>query len=607
MVILLAALSQPRWRAEAFKPGELATPHAQILSGKLASERCSTCHPQALTSIPGWFSKEIEGHHGVSQTDRCLDCHHATIDRPLATLAHNLPLSTRSSLRKVSSRPADQSWHDLLPSPAIDQENIQCNACHREHGGSDNDLSAVTDAQCQTCHADRFGSFATSHPDWDQWPYGRGRNISFDHASHVNKHFPATKRGDSVSQFQCADCHHRTSDNELTRVTTYERGCKSCHDQGLKVRASEGVELFALPTLPSDSVERVGRWPTAATGFFDGQIAPITELLFRANAKTEWSIRQVPQRDFSRIDGDESTAVKAAEQIAKAYVELLDRITNDGQVAIADQIVSTGVTHSSAAAFVQSLPTQLIADAYRDWFSDPNTSSSFGSVEDGPFRPPVVSKPDDDLLIDQSENESLLTSDDELLAENDLLSAADSSLSTIDNSPETQPRFDPAKMLPIGGWYRDDLRLAIRYRGGGHADPVLKSVIDMISQMPVSDPARERLLKTESISACVSCHAGVVTATGSWKSETLIGRKREFTKFTHSPHLNISQLADCVHCHQIETSESEAANIRTAKFGGAGIPCDFAPLSRQVCAGCHTPHAAGDACIKCHRYHIDLR
>jgi len=614
LVALLAIFSQQRWstqqrRAQLFKPGDLTTPHAQILSGTMISDRCAACHSEAATSAIEWFSKDARGHADVSQTDRCLNCHHSTIDRPTATLAHNLPDSTLNSIRLASVRSTDRSWHDLMPSPAIDQENIQCNACHREHRGANHDLSAVSDLQCQTCHSDRFGSFASSHPQWGRWPYGRGRKIAFNHASHANKHFPATKQGNSTTQFQCADCHRKTVDNELTRVTTYERGCQSCHEQGLKVETAEGIELLALPSLSTDSAVRVGGWPERATGFYDGQLAPMTELLFRSDSETEQSIREIPMGDFSRIDTNNRRSIAAAEQIGKAYQKLLENVSTEGQDAIAKRIAATGVTPSSAASFVRSLPTQLIARAGKDWFKKSSELNSLGKSDSIPFRPPIVAKPDDSLrlLDEEPRSDALLESDDDLLNDNDLL--AEDPLSESTKAVQDRPtRFDPDKMLSKGGWYRDDVTLAIRYRGAGHEDPVLKSAIDVIRQLPASDPVRQRLLKTQAVAACISCHPGALLAADGWKSEPLIGARNEFTKFTHGPHLNVAKLADCVHCHQINRKKIGADSDFSVNLASRPSDTeDFAPIERQACSSCHTSSAAGDSCVKCHRYHIDVR
>jgi Doubled CXXCH motif (Paired_CXXCH_1) len=601
LTVCIFAMSRGEIAATVFKPGELTTPHAQILSGTMDSQRCSSCHPQAATSPASWFSAEQAGHADVRQSDRCLDCHHTIIDRSNALLAHNLTKSARAELVLTSLGKSESSWHDAAPGPAVDQENIECNACHREHRGADADLLAISDAQCQTCHADRFGSFASSHPDWDRWPYGRGRQVAFNHATHANKHFPGTAPGSSGTQFQCADCHRRRDDNELTRTTTYERGCKSCHDPSLRLEASEGIELLVLPTLPDDAANQIQPWPKNAVGFYEGKIAPIASLLLRSDDSIAVALRELPNHDFSGIDGNQA-AIAAGQTIAKAHRTLLQTVADKGQQAIVDRAAANGVAPATLTLFVQSLSPQLLRSAHQNWF-DPASQQGLtklsSNVHVRPAQHRLAAKPDDDLLGGDTLSDPL----------NDPLSDPLND-PLINNAPakSTSPqRFDPDTMLPEGGWYRDDLRMAIRYRGGGHADPVLKSTIELISQLPAGDLVREGLLKTRAVTACVSCHPGAVSTTGGWHSDPLIGRRSEFTKFTHGSHLNVAQLADCTHCHRIHEGIANPIALTSSNVQHSAESADFDHLSRAACASCHIPQAAGDSCVTCHRYHIDLR
>ncbi len=590
------------------KPGELSTPHAQILASTLTSQRCASCHPEAATSTAEWFSKDTAGHQNVTQSDRCLDCHHTTIQRSTATLAHNLPKRMRARLRPVSITEETQTWQDLLPGPAIDQENIQCSACHREHRGADGNLLDISDSQCQTCHSDRFGSFATSHVDWDDWPYGRGRSIAFNHFTHATKHFPATARGTSVAQFQCTDCHPRSASGELERSANYERSCAQCHDEALRIEAAEGFELLALPTLPEESAERVHPWPESATGFFDGVLSPLADLMIRADANTDAAIRQLPQRDFGRIDPHNRDSVAACETIARAYRQLLLEFGSDGQRVFVERMNAIGISSDTLKPLLRSLSPQLVRETHSRWF----TAEIGRGVRQIQFQD--SSAPPASLLIDEREldfADSLIPADG--IAESDLLALPDADSHTGDPLAEDLPNpksreaaatFDAERMVPLGGWFRDDSRMAIRYRGGGHDDPVLKSAIDLINQLPIGDPARASMLSNRAIAACIACHPGALRrGIPQWRSEALIGRKHDFTKFSHAPHLNIATLADCRHCHRIGGPPSGT----TALVGARTEIREFAPLSRQSCAACHTPQAAGDACVKCHRYHIDLR
>lgn len=148
------------------------------------------------------------------------------------------------------------------------------------------------------------------------------------------------------------------------------------------------------------------------------------------------------------------------------------------------------------------------------------------------------------------------------------------------------------------GWIRDDRQRKLRYRGRGHADPVLKAVAELANSNLLSDDDQRRLRDLPAVAACLQCHpnarAGDAT---SWLGQKLPQSDPSFTKFSHRPHLNIQVLADCQHCHVVFPQPNQ-------QLTGAAI--DFAPLSRATCVNCHRPGAAGDNCTQCHRYHVPL-
>ncbi len=613
-VIGLVLVVQTNIAPTVFKPGELSTKHAQILGGSLTTMRCAECHQAAAVSAIGFFDSDREGHAGVSQSDRCLHCHHTTIDRRTALLAHNLPATAREAIRVASAAsPKDSSWHDLLPGPDVNQESVQCSSCHREHQGPDGDLLAITNTQCQTCHQDRFGSFASSHPSWNQWPYGRGGEIAFNHSTHANKHFPATIRGSSVAQFQCNDCHTRTAETELVRSSSYEVACGACHDEALQLESADGITLLAIPTLPETAANRLDSWPEQATGFPDGQLTPLASLLLRADKRTADAVRMIPNRDFANLRADNPHEIDAGIIVAAAQRDLLLQIASEGQQAIVDRGGAAGIAPTTMSQLILALPPQLVGNAHRRWFIEGKDSRPSGASNvarrrnvgaqlakyRGALQSEVPADEEDDLLSDDLAGDGLLGDG---LLEADPLSE-EPAPPVVSSKPT---RFDSTVMLPGGGWYRDDIRMAIRYRGGGHADPLLKSTVELISQLSPDDPVRRRLLATRSVAACVTCHPAAVTSLTAWRSESLVGSRRDFTKFSHAPHLNVAQLSDCTHCHQINSAVGNAvvsSGVPNIDHGWMGP--EFAPMTRAQCAECHTPHAAGDACVKCHRYHLD--
>ena len=608
-----------------FKPGELSRPHAQILAGTIPSQRCSACHTQASTQPVRWFASAGKEHHGVSQSDRCLDCHHTIIRRDTAKLAHNLPAGVRRQLKSQMRLLAAESgsWQDRLPGPSISQDDIECSACHREHRGKDASLVSLSNRQCQTCHAVRFDSFATSHPDWDRWPYGRGGAIAFDHRTHLENHFPATSTPNGPTKFVCASCHQLNRDGELTRSVSYESSCQACHDRTLRLEAIHGLDLVALPTMSKQVIAGVADWPEPATGPSEGRIAPLLELLLRGDRQVAAAMRRVDGQELAMIDPSEPGNIDALADVARAHRDFLRDVGSKGHPEIVSRASAAGLRTQQIEQVLRALPPQLIRDAYHEWFQQDATNltqrgdrmgTGFRLVDfhDSLSMPPslrLAIRPNDQDLL--SENNDLLIdggSDDRradpLTLESDpLLETPSVPLKAADATP----RFDPSAMMPFGGWYRDDLRLAISYRGGGHGDPVIRSTIELIADLPAASELRRRFLATRAISACIVCHPGATRATVTWRSDSRIGQPGTFTKFAHKAHLNVSQLGDCVHCHQINREKAETPSVNLVSSNGHDSNDEFLPLNRATCASCHQPHAAGDACVQCHRYHIDGR
>lgn len=597
--IVMFAVAWPSTRAAVIKPGELSTPHAQILAGTLDSQRCGSCHDGivAPASHDQFIGNQSIGNRAMSE--RCLDCHHNVMPRDTAMLAHNLSADTRRDLRLAAlDKAAGGSWYDsgldlLRPGPAVDLENVACNACHREHQGKNGDLVSMSNQQCQTCHSQQFGDFASSHPPWDAWPYGRGGSIAFDHTSHMNRHYPATPIDGAVTAFDCNACHTRTTTGELTRSGGYDQTCAACHDGALRIESSAGLELVALPSLSRAAAARIEGWPEAAIGFFDGKISGLADLLLRTDEGVSVAMRKLPRRDFALVEQGNPADVGAAVRVAAGHRELLALIAGRGQSVMADRIGKSDVSPKTLATMLSSLSPQLVDDARRRWFDGAGVD---GEVRDDTFAERKATIGGDDLLGSNDLLADDLLADDDLLGD-DLIGDDPLAMDAATVSPSDltrEKRFDADAMMPMGGWYRDDLTLSIRYRGGGHDDVVVRSAVELAGQLPPGDPARDRLIESKAVAACITCHPSAIDG-GGWRSIPLVG-VGGFTKFSHGPHLNIAGMSDCRHCHRV--TEGDAVSM---EFAGS---MEFAPMTVSTCASCHHQKAAGDACIKCHRYHI---
>ncbi|WP_047814544.1 hypothetical protein [Rhodopirellula islandica] len=620
---------------------------------------------KGLFSLASWIRG---GQHAdlptVPMTDLCLNCHEQQMPRQSARWAHNLSPEIRDELTlaalekrdgktfdlEASLREAEASQNNLslqtVSRTSAFQNNLACSICHQEHHGADADLAAITDSRCQTCHVNQFGSFAESHPEFGQWPYQPTSNIHFDHGRHAKIHFPseaekqhsgAEKKnseaeknsGDPATSnrfatFDCKACHIGPSfssfdlDSTDPVMTTlpYEIACAQCHDSSLRVQIAEGPSLLQLPTLPEDIAAQVAEWPELATGFADGTVDGWMALMLRTET-SESALRR-----FQRVEAanwDSPIVQVEAVSLAKAITQLSQDLATSGQDALMQRLRDAGVEEQIAQPLVESFPPQLIRDAMGVWFrgvppmpatspeAEPVADSGFGLLDNELDRDPAELDP---LLA----NDPLLTVDP-LLADDPLTawgaSEESSTLPTkIDWAAELAARYDAAKTQSFGGWYRDDLTMSIRYRGKGHSDAVLRSMIEIIQRLPADDPLRETMLAQPAVQACAACHqvnanpgSEPTLASMRWRAFQAKTNGDRLTHFSHTPHLNIQGLQDCRHCHQLGTTNPANA-VHMEGESPVELSPEFLPMTKANCASCHTKSAAGDHCTRCHRYHV---
>jgi len=653
LVVIFGTSMAPRF----VKPGNLSSSHAQILEGSLApgdgisgnvsGNGCTMCHGNV--SADSWEAMRASGHalsegERLTMTDRCVACHHDRIPIEHARSAHNLPQESRVAIHEtreailLAALRGDESVRSVsnsgasfwLPSPAISQDAVACSVCHKEHHGGNADIKTIADARCQTCHQRQFESFADSHPEFTDWPVVFEHAIAFDHAKHANVHFPKTAEttfangADSAAAFDCRACHDVRGGRASTSLADpiistlpFAMACASCHDESLKVQIADGPSLIELPILPPGIASQIESWPDEATGAPDGKLSAWMLLLLRdQNPGTDFSVLA----DLSRVDWRSPENRELGVRLGRAIRQFAISLSLDGQAFLLDAARRGGADEATAKRLAGSFPTQLMSDAAVHWFGKPKehvadgfaprkrdsvASDGFtGGGSDllgGDLLTGNSGSGDDDLLMDFSDSDDgglLLPGD---ATEDPKLDLSHSS--SADWEDDLKQRFDASRSQSLGGWYRDDLTLSIRYRGSGHEDVVLKSLIEMTSS--VDRRLRDLVVTQPAVAACVSCHVRLP-----WRSGEPDGLRDRLTRFTHRPHLDITGLQDCQHCHtmpdEAERQPFEADLNRVSANPTPNRPhaSDFLPLKKAACVSCHTPNAAGDHCTTCHRYHV---
>jgi hypothetical protein len=483
-----------------------------------------------------------------------MNCHDQTIPRELALAAHNVPAGVLSSAVKSEA-------------------NIACAACHREHHGADFDLTALGNDACQACHERRYRSLASDHPDFGAWPYERRTRIAFDHASHQARHF-----ADKEKSFDCRQCHLLDAQETGQLTLGYESTCASCHDERIATSAARGVPMLVLPTLDGEVLRaaghEIGPWPESATGDFDGRLPPMMKLLLAGDPAAATAMTALGEDfEFLDIDPDDESQLAACADLATAIKMLLADVSRRGPAAVRERLAK-GLGRAVADSRLDSLVAGLSADTVRGavaaWLPDLITGPATWSAAEG---------------------------------------AGFGVQSPQANAANDEPAFAPA-----GSWNRDDATLSIRYHPAAHADPVLTSWLELLADTPKLEARLlelamfKELARPTAPGLCTSCHSVERTAQHqlavNWRAYDVVTRMTSFTKFSHGPHLTLPQLADCTHCHAVDTTAAAAGSY--ADWNPQSFASEFRPLSKRQCVECHTATAAGDRCQSCHNYHVDF-
>ncbi|MCA9230138.1 MAG: hypothetical protein KDA57_05775 [Planctomycetales bacterium] len=572
----LCLLLSADWRNEGLLPGPLSLQHAQLLDRE-GSKRCASCHAAADQTLVQWLSHATDDDLArPGQTELCLKCHVRQIPRQWATAAHSVDPEKLLTMASAVGSAVD-TFDALLGSRSVDPEQaLACAACHREHYGATHDLAWMSDIACQACHQRQYGSFATDHPEFTAWPERRRTRIAFDHAAHEAKHFPKEKQ-----VYDCAVCHEQSLEGDFQQTLAYDETCAKCHDKSIATSWDTGVPLLALPMLDIQTLEDegqgVGQWPDDAAEEFDGPLPPIAKLLLIAEPAAAKALGTLGvEFDFFDVDPDEPEQVEAAAEVVWATKELLFDLTDQGQAAIrrrVESVLDRELRSEELADLVAHLSPENLSVVVEDWLMQ---------------LPQEVAMRRGEAVEEPSE---------------------------LEQEPATksgQDRAEALQRVEAGGWVRDDLTLSIRYHATGHADRWVTAWIEVMaeassgSQGELARGLLKEVMKPTAAGLCGQCHSVDRRVDGGLEVHWLAKRGgeegKEFTWFSHEPHLVEASLADCRSCHRTEAdSPVMASYVAESPYEFAS---GFEPLTKQDCAECHNRRASGESCLQCHYYHV---
>ena len=181
-----------------------------------------------------------------------------------------------------------------------------------------------------------------------------------------------------------------------------------------------------------------------------------------------------------------------------------------------------------------------------------------------------------------------------------------------DGFPQPQQTKLPDKQR-LGNWIKDNVALSISYQIQLHEDPFLQRWIDALGKIhsdagtpqPVST-AFNALTEVSRAGSCGRCHTVDSGFEGSlttnWSPIFRDPSVRQFTRFSHQPHLIQPQTSDCTSCHQLDLTRNTATQF--ASRDPHPWTGNFLPITKSTCAACHHENGASNRCTECHNYHV---
>lgn len=539
-------------------PGPLSSSHA-------AFERdCAACHSEIEHPSLAWAATVFEEGRALRNAGKCLDCHrlgaaalaaHGVEDLPEGVRPDGLrppPFLSRIAALTVDGRPV---------SPDGSGE-IACTVCHREHGGREVRLPVLTDVQCQVCHRAPFDGFA-GHPRFTSYPHHDASLVSFDHSSHLLRHFESAGEDGIAAPDGCSGCHRADAGGGMA-VAGFA-ACASCHEgdiAGPDAAPDSSLEFLAPPGLDLEALAGmgIGGWPEYAEAWPNEFLMLMLDAGGYLPPEDLETLAELDLLDLVEAGAEE---IEAAARLAWGFKALVRDLVAEGPGIF---VAGARKLHPGAGLapvwedLAASLPYEVARAAADAWF--PGLAEEMARFESGE---PVSTRPID-LPFDPP-------------------------------VPEEWSRF--------GGWRLRDL--ALHYRPAGHADRFLTGWLTFASApAPRAEALFATLAGEDAPGACAQCH--VVESGGvrrlHWAARggprfvhagagAGTAGRGHLKPFSHFSHQQAIAEGGCVSCHEVAEEPSE----RTG-------PAGFLDLSRESCAACHRAENRLAGCVACHHYHF---
>ncbi len=356
-------------------PGPLSSVHSSLNS-------CQNCHANVAAGDFNWMQSIFVSADAPKDSAACSDCHKSGNE---ALKPHGLAESKLQAITKrhqavspISPEPILTNFRNaMFPVEEAVKNGVTCATCHKEHQGKKNDLKAMPDTQCQTCHVKQFNSFQDGHPEFTNFPFERRTRIIFDHAAHFAKYIPKTRTDGKVSgklPETCANCHKIDGSKGLMVVKRYDTMCATCHAGQIagaeRASGPKGVTFLTLPGLDLTVLRErnadIGEWPEDA----EAEISPMMKLLIGSDDKRREILDAVEKLDLLDLTDASDDDIAMVEKLVWEVKSLIYQFTavkpRDAMKMLSPEMggnINTGLL----ARLTANMPRDVMQGVQRDW------------------------------------------------------------------------------------------------------------------------------------------------------------------------------------------------------------------------------------------------
>ncbi|MDI1319008.1 MAG: cytochrome c3 family protein, partial [bacterium] len=465
----------------------------------------------------------------------------------------------------------------------------------------------MSDQQCQVCHQGQFASFGDGHPEFTDYPYERRTRLHFDHTAHLQNHF-LLRQVVARAPTSCSSCHEPAGDGRQMLVRDFAQSCAKCHAgqiEGEGRAGAKGLVFLRLPEFDTNALqaagEPVGEWPA----FCEGGLTPFMRWMLEGDVVARDALGVLGPANLADLSAATPMQKAAAARLLWSVKGLLADLVAQGQGVMLRRMASPTKTGRTG-----QLPADSLLAVQQAWL--PNLLKEVAAYRRGE-KPalPVRAAPATASLPAAKPGAAKPAADDDLLS--DAPAAPVPAAVTVAAPPPASPspaliEMDDAELrVAEGGWYRRDETYTLYYRPDGHADSFLTAWLDATAGDP-SSSARAifaQLSDPQAPGLCMKCHSVDTTKSGTlvnWLPARPEPNHHKFTFFKHAAHFSLMGDQGCKTCHALDAKADYAAAFGTNR-DPAIFHSNFAPLSKDTCATCHQPGAAGASCQQCHNYH----